>query len=277
MIVTKRHITDYLDYLLSAGFTVTLHGRIVSEIEFLKYNYHQNPFCHTVKSVYSSWNTCICNQKKIFEKCKNGAFFGCCYAGMGEFIFPIKNSDCIIGFISVSGFMSADSAAKAAHLAKKLSVPKEEFLPLLERYLNPDTPPIEAVAAAINPLVFMLEAYAENDKKDRSSETHLYDKMLRYITENCHRSIKMSELAENFNYSVSTLSHLFKARCSKSLPEYICALRLQEAKEHLIHSDSSITEIAQFLGFNSGNYFSAVFKKKFGITPKKYREKHRKS
>lgn len=80
----------------------------------------------------------------------------------------------------------------------------------------------------------------------------------------------MKDLSQKFNYSVSTLSHLFKKRSGVSISEYIENLRLDEAKWLLQQSTYSIAEISDCLGFCNSAYFSSVFKKKFGLSPKHF-------
>jgi AraC-like DNA-binding protein len=49
--------------------------------------------------------------------------------------------------------------------------------------------------------------------------------------------------------------------------------KLEEAKSLLKFTDKSISEISEYLCFSTQSYFQNVFKKKYGMTPKKYREK----
>lgn len=55
--------------------------------------------------------------------------------------------------------------------------------------------------------------------------------------------------------------------------DYILTTRLQKAKYLLKHEDLSIAEISYKAGFSSPAYFSSVFKSKFGVTPKAFKEK----
>lgn len=270
MKINSHHIISYLEYLNSVGLTITLHCNIINNSKFLQYNYHRNPYCHYIKTVYGKLNECICCQKKVIKKLECGSFFGVCYAGVGEFVYPINNG-IVIGFISVSGYICEISKAKLSCFAKNHDIPYNELEELMEKYLISNIPPKSFFDAVINPLVFMLEEYFGNLHDEVSADNKIYHKMLRYITDNCHKKITMRELSDEFNYSVSTLSHLFKKQSGKSLPTYIDDLRINEAKWYLANSDSSVAEIAHFLGYSDSNYFSTVFKHKCGITPKKYR------
>ncbi len=273
MKIHSGQITAYIDQLKQIGYTVTLHGSFIRNSVFLKYNYHQNPYCHYVKTVYGKWEECICRQSKVYAHCKNGSFFGCCYAGVGEFVYPVKNNGEIACFISVSGFFTDVTMEKAEHFARKSLIDFGGLAVLAKKHLTPDVPQKSSVDAVIEPLVFMLEAYFEQTKEPDMADVRLYNKVLRYVTENCHSRLTMKKLSEKFNYSVSTLSHLFLKNSGKSLPAYIDELRLMEAEWYLANSQTSITEIALFLGYSSSNYFSSVFRKKHGMTPREYRNR----
>ncbi len=230
-----------MDYLRKNGITVALHGNYINNSVFLQYNYHQNPYCHYVKSVYGKWNECICRQEKVIAARKNGTFFGCCYAGVGEFVYPVFHNSEPQCFISVSGYTADCTIEKATHFAQKNGLDKKEIRALAYKYLNPDVPKREAVDAIIEPLVFMLESYFTREREKDKDETLLYHQMLRYITENCHNRLTMQDLSRHFHYSVSTLSHLFLKNSGKSLPAYMDDLRLSEAQWYLSNSNTAIT------------------------------------
>lgn len=64
-----------------------------------------------------------------------------------------------------------------------------------------------------------------------------------------------------------------KALLNLNVNDYILNTRLQKAKYFLQHEESTISEIAYKVGFSSPAYFSTVFKSKFGVTPKAFKEK----
>ena len=88
--------------------------------------------------------------------------------------------------------------------------------------------------------------------------------LLSYITTNHNTRITMKDLSKKFNCSVSTLSHIFKKRSGVSISEYIENLRLDEARWLLKQTSYTVTEISDSLGFCN------VFKKKFGVSPRRY-------
>ena len=64
-----------------------------------------------------------------------------------------------------------------------------------------------------------------------------------------------------------------KALLGVNVNDYILTIRLQKAKYLLNEGELSISEISYKVGFSSAAYFSTVFKSKFQMTPKEYREK----
>jgi two-component system, response regulator YesN len=80
-------------------------------------------------------------------------------------------------------------------------------------------------------------------------------------------SLSLSEVADHLGYSHSYLSRQFKKETGDNLVTYINALRLNEAKR-LLHSNRYLVyEVAEIVGYNNYNYFSKLYKQKFGRSP----------
>ncbi len=65
----------------------------------------------------------------------------------------------------------------------------------------------------------------------------------------------------------------FKKETGIHFSEYLMNYRIEKAKDLLLHSRKSVSEITFEVGFNSQSYFGYVFKKETGLTPKQFREK----
>jgi AraC-like DNA-binding protein len=66
---------------------------------------------------------------------------------------------------------------------------------------------------------------------------------------------------------------VFKSITGKTPIEYRNTIRLEHAKELLLDSDHSVTEIADITGFESNVYFCNAFKAKTGFSPSEFRTK----
>ena len=97
--------------------------------------------------------------------------------------------------------------------------------------------------------------------------------VLQYIEDNYFQQIKLSTLSDIAGITEQHLCRLFKRNFRMRPMEYLAKVRIQHAKEMLVFSDKSISEIAETVGFPDSSYFSAVFKKYEHIPPVEYRSK----
>lgn len=260
------NIIAYLNYLnndcnlrVSIHFDQDIFDRLPREIvsALLPYNSHTNAYCIMAKSL--NHHKCLLNQKQLLTACQKGnAFCAVCHAQVCEYIFPIFQNNCAVGFIAVSGYRAA--------------APTDEGIlnrELWESALNPQRPPA-LCDAVIPPLCVMTEQLLAAHLKESSDEYHL---ILQYLNE-YHTNITLTDLTKHFNRSASHISHLFKKENGMSIRAYCNNLKLEDAKKLLLHTDSTVTETAFDVGFNDASYFICLFKKRFGLSPLQYRRKN---
>lgn len=117
-----------------------------------------------------------------------------------------------------------------------------------------------------NGIISKLEKKKDNKKKD------MIDMVLSYMESNYHRPELSAEmLSELINITPGYFGKLFNEYTSKTVNEYIVELRMNKAKELLQESTSSINDITLKVGFSNQSYFTATFKKLYGLTPNQYR------
>ena len=100
-------------------------------------------------------------------------------------------------------------------------------------------------------------------------------RILEYVRENYRENIRNSELAKRFGYHPNHLNRVVKAYTGMSLKSYIITCKLSAAKEQLAMTDDQITEISENCGFSTPSYFTELFSRSEGITPREYRNKMR--
>lgn len=93
------------------------------------------------------------------------------------------------------------------------------------------------------------------------------------LAEKLHEPLSLSVLARECGLSVSRLAHLFREQIGMPPQQYLEELRLQRAAQLLRATSLRIGEIATEAGYAGAFYFSARFRRKFGMAPSEYRQK----
>lgn len=96
--------------------------------------------------------------------------------------------------------------------------------------------------------------------------------ILQYIQKNYH-TVSLDSLAELFHYESSYMSKQIRLATGRTFSDIVTNLRLTEARDLLLNTRESIEHIAELVGYNSGDHFSYMFRKTYGISPMRYRQR----
>lgn len=110
------------------------------------------------------------------------------------------------------------------------------------------------------------EMYSDN-------EQDIIQKIKRYIKDHSHENISLDMLGDKVGLSPIYISKLFKEKLDVNYIDYLTFCRIENAKDKMRDSEKSIKEIAFEVGYHDPNYFSKVFKKQLGVSPKTYQDK----
>ncbi|MBD1382187.1 helix-turn-helix domain-containing protein [Metabacillus arenae] len=104
-----------------------------------------------------------------------------------------------------------------------------------------------------------------------------YSKIVRdsqnYIFKHIYEDLTLAKLAEHVLVNPKYLSNLFKKEVGIPVTDYIQKTKIDEAKKLMSFSNYSLLEIHALLNFSDQSYFTKVFKKHTGLTPKQYRNR----
>ena len=94
-----------------------------------------------------------------------------------------------------------------------------------------------------------------------------------YMEQHYAEELRLPDVAAKTGFSEGYFSRLFSSQTGLSFTEYLTNIRILRAKELLLQTNKSVSEIAFETGFSGGDYFSSVFSKKEGMTPSAFRKK----
>ncbi|GAA0291147.1 YesN/AraC family two-component response regulator [Gracilibacillus halotolerans] len=122
--------------------------------------------------------------------------------------------------------------------------------------------------------------YQQNlTKQDyENAQNHLIKQVRAYIQENFKKhGLTLGEIAEANHVSSNYLSHLFKQETGNNIWDYVVKLRMEEGKYLWLHTDKKAYEIADYVGYETPEHFSKVFKKYYGQSLQEMKKKHKSS
>ena len=105
---------------------------------------------------------------------------------------------------------------------------------------------------------------------NKDYKNHIVVNVKKYIREHVEEKLTLNKVAEVFNISPNYLSVLFSKYNDAGFTDYINQTKVEAAKKMMKDGKLKIYEISDTLGFESAFYFSRVFKKVTGISPRDY-------
>lgn len=103
--------------------------------------------------------------------------------------------------------------------------------------------------------------------------TDIFYKAMEYIKGNYTNKITLKEVADHVGLNSAYLSTIFKQEMGCSLMVYIQNVRVEHSKTLLLDPKLSLSEVAYLCGFGDQSYFTKIFRRKIGVTPKYFRTK----
>ena len=91
---------------------------------------------------------------------------------------------------------------------------------------------------------------------------------------NFRQNFVLNDLAEEYGFSISYLSHVFKKITGHSVMGYLQSCRIAAAKKYLAETTMGIGQIVELCGFSDGSNFSRTFRQLTGCTPSQFRQQY---
>ena len=110
-----------------------------------------------------------------------------------------------------------------------------------------------------------------------SGKTYTIANVIEQIHQNYAKNLMLKDIADEFNYSLPYLSKLFKDKTMLTFQLYLQKTRINEACRLLANTDEKVQTIAKMVGYSDIIFFSKLFKKYNGVTPKQFRQQMKKT
>ena len=272
MFVSSFFYDNDLSVLMENFYTLTRIRIVLFDSEFneiLSYPSGGHSFCSLMRTNAEFDALCKNSDRISFEKCcKTHAL--CvykCHAGLIEATSPIIQNDAIIGYImfgQITDIKDQDAAGSFVNELLKeypLSVPMPGKLKKI-RYKSQK----QILSAA--KILDACTSYIILKGMIIPQSEHIIELISNYVDMHMSEAISVDDLCKAFNISRTQLYEETK-QYTNGIASFIKLKRLTKAKELVLKTDMPISTIADSVGFSDYNYFLRVFKKHYGISPKK--------
>lgn len=232
-------------------------------------------FCSLIKSNAAARRKCAYADKRSFNKCREtgGLFVYKCHAGLVEAVMPLCENEKNIGYLmlgQISDNATNDAIKqKIPYWKKKYSFSEEELRGGISKITYKSTEEIYAAAKIMEACT----GYIAFKELIEPEESRVFKAAKEYIDENLSSELDIAALCERLGVGRTKLYEIFRREAGSGVAEYIGRRRLHRAKKLLKTTDMSIADISGAVGFNDYNYFSRLYKKRYGKAPRFYRKK----
>lgn len=254
----------------------------LTDIKLCIYDNAENELCFYPEKL-SAFCALLRSDKEMDARCKNcdrHAFSVCkktreqyvytCHAGLLECVSPILYGERIIGYI-VLGQIKTHEQADFSRIEGKL--PEALRQQLAERFEMLPAMDLKKINSAMR-IVDACTGYEYLKGLVKATENKIDVLLDEYINKRLSEDLSVQILCSAFRLSHNEIYSIFKEYFQATPAEYIKIRRLNHACDLLKETALPVHKIAKQCGIPDYNYFSKIFKRYFGVSPRAYRQRN---
>ena len=244
----------------------------------MPYGLHDNSFCAQAKRNDQCLKTCSLGKVRIANKCQKRKryFYGTCYLGLEELIFPIFFHDKLLAFLCVGEFCTDEE--KSLRILQESCIKNGLDYNIMkqkrDQVIVPLSPEQKQELIQDFRLLSASFSYAyslyDNVLTGESYYNPIVNATIYFIQQHFNQDLSLETLASNCFCSPSYLSRLFHKSTNSTIIDYINSVRIERAIHLMNISRLPLSEIAFEVGYRNFSHFSTVFKKITQRSPSEY-------
>lgn len=242
---------------------------------------HFNPICNLIRKTESGSKLCaVCD--KTMEKCKatGESIVYECHAGFIDIIVPLFVNKKFIGCLTAGQILNKKTTETSFNeFLEKTPYLKVERKRMRELYFATKVLTQDQIEALVELLRLFGNYIVESENKmlflESIKEKNRTSEARKYIEKNYQKKITVLDIARAVYQSESYFSHQFKEETGVSAIKYLNRYRIEKAKELLLNSKLTITEVAFNTGFQNLTHFNRIFRANTQKSPREYKKQKR--
>jgi len=185
---------------------------------------------------------------------------------LGQIYFSSDfNLDCIKARILELIVIISHATIDAGADMNEILLYNTNYIKMLEQFAS-----IEELSVWVTGIMHRFISYSFDFTQVKHS--NVVYKVMEYVKSHYDQKISLDDIAQNVYLSRTYLSSIFKEETGQSLYTYINNLRVEKSKRYLLDDAIKLVDIAGLCGFEDQSYFTKVFKRTTGESPKKFRD-----
>lgn len=125
--------------------------------------------------------------------------------------------------------------------------------------------------ALLEAFLLIILKHSPNPKPISLRQYSLYNLSLNYMKKNVTKNLSIADIAQHCNVCQTTIKNVYSSVANCGVSHFFMALKIEKAKQ-LLQQPNSIIEISEILNFSSQGYFTKIFKKFTGMTPRQFQK-----
>jgi len=270
--IQNADLTQAIRSLYTAtGMEITILALDAEEL--LTYPRHKGAFCSRVQTCARGAKRC---RRSITDACGSTRMeaadsVATCHAGLTTAVTPIFDGTADIGYLWLGPCVKAETPAPEAWEQARCGCgPCPDFSAMEQAFYALPRVTGEQLSA----YMYLMKAFAVFIAQQGTIKRNYRADFVRvqeYIDFNLAQDLSAAALCAALYVSRNTLFRIIRDETGLSLGQYVQKRRLAYANQLLRTTDHAILEIAGECGISDFNYFSRLFKKEYGLTPRDYR------
>lgn len=231
--------------------------------------------CELVHSLPGGIDICLSSDKTRIAALTSGgegSVYTCPY-GLSELLIPIGGEGAPSGFIFCSMGMCSDDLSDDELIANVMRLLPDVSEDAVRRSVETTKHMTRTEIASYERILRLIADAIDKDELIEEENENLASLTKSYIRSNITGHITLADIAYHLHCSTVSVTQHFKARYGMTVMQYVTEKRLSIAEKLLVETNHPIKKIALQSGFDEAEYFSRLFRRRYGVTPSEYREK----
>jgi len=238
--------------------------------ELLAYPPEKTHFCRSIRQNPQIDSLCRKSDCIAFENCRKTRSLNIykCHAGLIEVTTPLTSDGMVIGYIMFGQITDIKDKNELSQMLLKTLEKNHTDINLTETIRQIRYKSMKQIIAA-SKILDACANYILYKEIVKPSKVRLLEEIEQFVEEHIAEEIHVTRLCDEFHISRTRLYELLEKNFSGGIAAYIRHKKMQRAKDLLSEHKLSTAEVADAVGFSDYNYFLRVFKRTYGISPKK--------